>query len=101
MRSVIFRIFGRKHKIITSLDHPKEKKLQEEIKNELDLLAARYPDADKIDILSFYVIELWERIIDLENSVSKTAEKQKNIKSRLEKTRDFVEKEIDRLTNLR
>lgn len=92
-----FDIFGKKYQIQSGLNSGETEKINGDVVKRLKILAIEYPSLDRMDILILYVIELKEKIRDMEKSFKKESDK-------LEKTRDKVvsleKKIVEELKNL-
>jgi len=100
MKTFIFNILGRKYQVESLLEQKEIGKINEKITQDIIKLEIRYPNADRIDILIFYLIELWEKIVNLEKNLQQKKETQNVLNYKIKKIRQQVDKEIEKLTNL-
>jgi len=88
-------ILGKKYQIQSGLPPEEVLRIHREIVKRLKILSLEYPNLDKIDILVLYVIELNEKIIDMEKTLKKETKKIEDIRTKI----FHLEEKI--LTNLR
>ena len=92
-----FEILGKKYRIQSSLEAGEAGRINGEITRRLKSLASEYAALDKIDILILYIIELKEKISEMEKISGKEA-------GRLDKARNrimLLEKKVaEELKNL-
>ncbi len=85
-----FNILGKKYRIQSRLSSEEIEKINKEIVYHLRNLAMEYPALDKMDALVLCIIELKEKIIDMEKRGKKEMEKMEKIKKKI----IFLEKKV-------
>lgn len=76
-------ILGKKYPIQSGLSPEEILRMHREIVKRLKAISLEYPNLDKIDILVLYVIELNEKIIDMEKVLKKEAKKIEDIRTKI------------------
>ena len=100
MKAFTFNILGRKYPVESHLEPKETEKINERITQDVAKLEIQYPNADRIDILVFYLIELCEKLVNLEKVLQQKKETQDVLSHKIKKIRQQVNKEIEKLTNL-
>ncbi|MCM8777708.1 MAG: cell division protein ZapA [Candidatus Omnitrophica bacterium] len=76
-------IFGKKYQIQSGLSSEEVIRMYREIVKRLKTLSLEYPRLDKVDILVLYVIELNEKIIEMEKVLKKEVKKIEEIRTKI------------------
>jgi|YelNatPaOPRAMG01_1025707.scaffolds.fasta_scaffold260215_1 cell division protein ZapA (FtsZ GTPase activity inhibitor) len=76
-------VLGKKYKIKSSLSPVEINKIAKEINEKYKILEKEYPTFDKLDILIFYLIELYEVVYNLKKKLSREEEIKNRIKNKL------------------
>jgi len=76
-------ILGKKYQIQSGLSSEEVIRMHREIVKRLKTLSLEYPSLDRIDILVLYVIELNEKIIDMEKTLKKEVKKLEEIRTKI------------------
>jgi cell division protein ZapA (FtsZ GTPase activity inhibitor) len=76
-------ILGKKYQIQSGLSPEEVLRMHREIVKRLKTISLEYPSLDKIDILVLYVIELNEKIIDMEKVLKKEVKKIEDIRTKI------------------
>ena len=100
MKAFTFNILGRKYPVESHLESKETEKINEIITQDVAKLEIRYPNADRIDILVFYLIELCEKLVNLEKILQQKKETQSVLSHKIKKIQQQVNKEIEKLTNM-
>ena len=100
MKAFTFNILGRKYPVESHLESKETEKINEIIMQNVAKLEIQYPNADKIDILVFYLIELCEKLVNLEKILQQKKETQSVLSHKIKKIQQQVNKEIEKLTNM-
>lgn len=99
MKTFIFNVLGRKYQVESLLEQKETVKINEKISQDIINLEIRYPNADRIDILIFYLIELREKIVNLEKFLQSKDETLNILSHKIKKVEQQISLEIEKLTN--
>ncbi|MDD3726124.1 MAG: cell division protein ZapA [Candidatus Ratteibacteria bacterium] len=87
-------IFGKKYQIQSGLSSEEIIRINKEIENRLKVLSMEYSTLDNIDILVLYVVELHEKIMELEKKVKKEFEKLESIKTKIFRIEENIREKV-------
>lgn len=87
-------IFGKKYQIQSGLSSEEIIRINKEIENRLKVLSMEYSTLDNIDILVLYVVELHEKIMELEKKVKKEFEKLESIKTKIFRLEENIREKV-------
>ncbi|MGI6595174.1 MAG: cell division protein ZapA [Elusimicrobia bacterium] len=76
-------ILGKRYQIQSGLSLTDVGRMHKDIERRLKFFSSEYPNLDKIDILVLYVIELNEKIIDMENKLKKETDRLSKIRIKI------------------
>ncbi|MBN1445931.1 MAG: cell division protein ZapA [Candidatus Omnitrophica bacterium] len=79
----ILDIFGKKYRVQSGLNSDEISRINREIVKRLRTLALEYPSLDRMDALVLYIVELNEKITDMEKKVSREKDKLERVKKRI------------------
>lgn len=83
MSKFTFRILDRVHTFETSLTPDQLREIQARTERDLRDLCRRYSEADRMNILTFYIFELLEEIAALSAQISEQRQRMRMVKARI------------------
>jgi flagellar motility protein MotE (MotC chaperone) len=90
-----FDILGKKYQIQSPLSSEEIEKINGEIVKQLKMITMDYPSLDRMDILVLYIIELKEKINDMEKRIKKEMERKERVKDKILSLEKEVSEELN------
>lgn len=94
-------ILGKNYKIYTVLNEKEVQEVVTEINEKYRQFENEYKTLDKVDILIFYIFELYETIFNLKKDIKKNLSITDKIKSKIEKIEKEIENTLLNLTEIK
>ncbi|MCK9266251.1 cell division protein ZapA [bacterium] len=90
-------ILGKKLQLQLGLKTSELQEVNRKINKRLKSLMVEYPNLDKIDILSFYIVELHEEMYNIKTKLAKEEKRFVKISGKLLSIENRIKKEIEKL----
>jgi cell division protein ZapA (FtsZ GTPase activity inhibitor) len=88
-------ILGKKYRIQTNFNEKEAAQINEEINSRLKLLESENPTLDRIDLFLLYIIEMHEKIFELDRKFARENEKIKKAERKLIKLEEDIKKQLE------
>ena len=93
----ILDILGKKYQVQSGLTTDEISRINREIVKRLKTLALEYPSLDRMDALVLYVVELNEKILDMEKAAKKERDRMEKVRSKIFALEEKIKEEIKKL----
>jgi len=90
----ILDIFGKKYHVQSGVTPDEADRINREIVKRLKILALEYPALDRMDALVLYVVELNEKILDMEKAAKKDRDRIEKVRSKIFALEEKIKEEI-------
>ncbi len=90
----ILDIFGKKYQVQSGLTYDEISRINREIVKRLKTLALDYPAFDRMDALVLYIVELNEKILEMEKAAQKEKDRMEKVRSKIFALEERIKEEI-------